>query len=268
MALIRLERKTKFWIRLSLALGIVFLCLLVFGAWFRNKYRIDPTTDVTVTIIGSGERYTKEEIQEHVLDKWYEKYSVLIDWYYRFRTAEPLPFLEKITVQVSEEGKVLITAYEKLPIGCILEMGNYLYFDADGVIVSTKTENVENLPVVTGVEYTSVALYQVFETKNTNLYGVVMNLVRQMEKYKVPVQEIHFMNDDAVVLYCEGHRISLGKREVYDVQISMIGGILEELAERAATGEEGGDVKYNINMENVYENGDRFYATEREDSEN
>lgn len=260
MALIRLERKTKFWMRLAIGLGIVFLVLLVFGIWFRDKYRINRETDVTVTIIGNGQRYTKEEIRDYVLDEWFEEYYLLIDWYYKYRDVEPLPYLEKIQVEVVE-GKVQLTAYEKLPIGCIFEMENYLYFDADGVIVSSKKENVENLPVITGLEYESVALYQVFETKNADMYEVVMSLVRQMEKHSLSVEEIHFNKDSSVVLWCDGHRISLGQREVYDVQLSMIRGILDKLAANAESNPESADVKYNINMENVYESGDQFYAT-------
>ncbi len=265
MALIRLERKTKFWIRLAICLAILFVALLLFGIWFRATYQIDREADVNVTIIGNGQRYTKEEIRDYVLDEWFEDYSLLIEWYYNYREVEPLPYLEKIQVEVIE-GKVYLTAYEKLPIGCILEMGNYLYFDGDGVIVSSKRENVEGLPVITGLEYESVALYQVFETKEPGMYDVVMSLVRQMEKHELMAEEIHFNKDSSVVLWCDGHRISLGKREVYDIQIGMIRGILDRLAEEPI-GEDGKAVKYDINMENVYESDDQFYATVLEEAE-
>ncbi len=275
MALIRLERKTMFWLRMAIGMLILFVVLLIFGIWFQNKYRIDKLTDVEVVIIGSGGRYSEEEIRDYVLDEWFEQYYILIDWYYNYREVEPLPYLEKITVNVVD-GKVTLNAYEKLPIGCIFEMENYLYFDADGVIVSSKKENVEGLPVITGLEYESVVLYKPFETKQAGMYEVVMNLVHQMEKHAVVAEEIHFGSDEAVKLYVDGHCISLGKRDAYDVQIAMIRGILDKLAKQQqgsddgeSDGSEGGKaVKYDINMENVYDSDDQFYATEREVGQN
>ena len=251
--IVKLEKKTFLLVR-TIALITVFLLLVLAGIlWFRGKYKIDPKTDVTVTVIGMSGRYTDEEIRKHTLDKWYKQYTPFLRVFAKYKTVETLPFLEKITISVSGDHTVEIRAYEKMPVGCILEMGNYLYFDADGVIVSSKQENVERLPVITGLEYTKVTLYQPFETQRSDLARVVMNLVRQLQKYEVEAEEIHFGEDNEVSLYCNGNRFDLGTRDAYDVQIGMIRGVLDRIG--------GQETKYHFYMENVNSASDNLRAT-------
>lgn len=250
---IHLQKKKTVWIEIGIIFLVVILLLIAFLLWFKKKYKINRDTDVKVRIIGMSGRYTEEEIRDYTLDKWYENYWILVKWYYKYKKVEPLPYLEKITVDVAEDGIIEISAYEKMPIGCIMEMGYYLYFDADGVIVSTKMENVEKLPVITGLKYTSVKLYEPFQTQKSNLFRVVMNIVMQLQKYEVTAEEIHFGQEDEVYLLCDGNRFDLGTRDAYDVQIGMIKGILDQVG--------GRELKYHFHMENVENATDDVHAT-------
>lgn len=249
---IRLQKKTVLLLKVIVVLAALTVLVLCFLLWFKKKYRIDRKNDVTVTVIGGNNRYTKEEILNYTLDSWFEDYWILTKWYYKYRTVKPMPYLEKITISVTNNGKIEITAYEKVPIGCIKEMGYYIYFDSDGIVVSTNRENVENLPVITGLEYTKVTLYEKFETQKSDLYRVAMNIVHQIQKYEVDAEEIHFGEAEDVYLICRGNRFDLGTRDAYDVQIGMISGILNRVG--------NSDVKYHFHMENA-ETVENVYAT-------
>ncbi|MBO4323961.1 MAG: hypothetical protein J5845_01000 [Lachnospiraceae bacterium] len=251
--IVKLEKRTTLLLKVLLITALAVILVVSFLLWFRKNYKIDRKTDVTVTVIGMSGRYTEEEIREHTLDKWYEQYTPFLKLYYKYNKADTLPFLEKITVKVTGKKSVEIRAYEKMPVGCILEMGNYLYFDSDGVIVSTKKENVENLPVITGLKYTKVTLYQVFETQRSDLARVVMNLVRQLQKHKVEASEIHFGEENEIYLICDGNRFDLGTRDAYDIQIGMIPGILDSI--------KGDERKFHFHMENVETSEDNVIAT-------
>ena len=251
--IVKLEKKSEKFLKLLMFLLLAVLILSIFLVIFKKKYRINPETDVSVTIIGMSERYTEEQIRDCVLNKWYHDYWILTKWYYKYKKVPTLPYLEKITVNVTKEGKIEIRAYEKMPIGCIKEMNFFLYFDADGVIVSSKTENVEKLPVITGLTYTKVTMYQTFETEKANLARVVMNIVRQLQKSEITASEIHFGEDDEVILWCDGNRFDLGTRDAYDVQITMIRGILDRI--------DGSELKYEFHMENVENITDNVNAT-------
>ena len=136
-------------------------------------------------------------------------------------------------------------------------MGNYLYFDSDGIVVSTRKENVEGLPVIKGLSYESVTLGKAFETQNPALFHVILNLVRQLEKQGVSADTILFGNSESVTLYCDGNVIELGIRDAYDVQIQVLRSMLEEI--------KTAETRYHIHMEDVYEGNESIVATVRSD---
>lgn len=263
MAIIQTEKRSRRWIRRCGILLIVGIAIVLFWKWFDRTYRIDRDKDVTVTVIGLNERYTTEEIKDHVLSHWFDRYSVLIRWYYKYRKIETLPFLQKIDIAVDEDNKVTITVYEKPPIACIYDMGFYLYFNRDGELIASRSENSESLPVVTGLEYRNLTMYQPIETKKTELFPIVLNLVFQMKKNDLNIDEIHFEKDYSVTLYMNENAYFLGNREVYDIQISMIASVNEELQKRNR--DTGREAHYDVNMSSVFEPNDKFYAKEREE---
>ena len=212
---VKLEKRSEKLLKILMFLLLAVLILSVAVVFFKKKYRIDPKTDVSVTIIGMSNRYTEEQIRDCVLNKWYHDYWILTKWYYKYKSVPTLPYLEKITVNVTKEGKIEIRAYEKMPIGCIKEMN--------------------------------------FETEKSNLARVVMNIVRQLQKSEITASEIHFGEDDEVILWCDGNRFDLGTRDAYDVQITMIRGILDRI--------EGSELKYEFHMENVENITDNVNAT-------
>lgn len=262
MAVINVEkRSTRFVRRLSiLVLILVFFALVAYQ--LHVKYLIDLETDVSVTIIGFSERYTQQEIRDHVIrDRFRDRYSLLIKWYYKYYEAEPLPFIEKITVDVNDEGKIFITAYEKPPIACIYDMGFYLYFNRDGEIISSRTSNTENLPVVTGLRYNNLAMYQVFETQDNSLFQVILSIVFQMQDKEFHIDEIAFDANKAVTIRVGENYYYLGTRSVYDIQVAMIPEVERKLRDRNT--EKGKTIAYDINMESIRQSGDDFYARER-----
>lgn len=253
MSVVRVKKKMNPWLKTLIVFLVILVIILLALNWFEKTFRINVEKDVKVMIIGDGGRYTEEDIKKYVLDERFEQYWILLKWYYRSNKVDPPPYLEKITVEVGDDGSVLLKAYEKNPIGALWEMGNYLYFDSDGMLVSTKKENVEGLPVIKGLKYSSVTLGKVFETQNPALFQVIMKLVRQLEKQNVNADVVQFHSDNSVTLYCDGNVIELGIRDAYDVQIQVLSSILEKIMLQ--------DVRYSINMEHVEKGDEKIIAT-------
>lgn len=249
---IRIRRRMHPLLKAAIIFFVILAILLMFLLWFEKKYKIDPKTDVQVMIIGDQSRYTEDEIRDYVFDKWYEQYGPLLKLYYHFRTIEPLTYTEKITIGFEDDGQIIVKAYEKVPIGCLLVMNNYLFFDSEGMILDSETTNTEDLPVVEGIEYTSVTLGKVFETKKSSLFSVVMNLVSMLRKYDVETETIRFDEDDNVTIWCDGNRVELGVRDSYDVPINMLSGILKEI--------KGSEEKYRFDLSEVDEDTSKIVA--------
>ena len=264
MAVIHIEKRSARFLRRMTILFLILSFFIIVAFQLHTKYLIDPVQDVSVTIVGFSERYTEEEIRNHVIrDRFRDRYSLLIKWYYKYYEAETLPFIEKITVEVDDEGKIHITAYEKPPIACIYDTGFYLYFNRDGEIISSRTTNTENLPVVTGLKYNNLAMYQVFETQDNDLFQVILSIVFQMQNKEFHIDEIAFDNNKSVTIHVGENRYFLGSRKVYDVQVAMIPEVERKLKERNE--EKNKTCAYDINMEGVFRNDDDFYARERTD---
>ncbi|MBR6020709.1 MAG: hypothetical protein IK055_10885 [Lachnospiraceae bacterium] len=262
MAVIKVEKRSTRILRRILILLLILMALVGFAYWFHERYRINKEQDVTVTIVGFSERYTAQEIRDHVLrDRFRDRYSILIKLYYKYYDVEPLPFIEKIVVEVDDDDRIKITAYEKPPIACIYDMGYYLYFNRDGEIISSRPTNTENLPVVMGLKYNNLAMYQVFETQDNSLFQVILSIVFQMQNKGFHIDEISFDGNKAVTIRVGDNNYFLGVRKVYDVQVAMIPDVERKLAERNA--EKGKTIAYDINMESVTKSGDDFYARER-----
>ena len=101
-------------------------------------------------------------------------------------------------------------------------------------------------------------MYQKFETQDDKLFDVILNIVFQLQKNEVTIDEIRFGKDKAVTLIMQGNEYRLGVREMYDVQISMIPDVARELAARNQN--LGKQCTYDINMEGVFTSSDEFYA--------
>ncbi len=250
---IRIRKKMHPLLKAAIVLVILAVLVVGFCIWFKKKYTINPDTDIKIVYIGDHNRYTEQQIKEYVFDEWFEQYSILLRIYYKFKKIQPLTYTEKITISFDDDGLIVVKAYEKTPIGCLLVMNNYLYFDGDGMLIDTASENREKLPVIEGLEYTSLALGKVFETKKTELFPVIMNLVNQLQKYEVEANRIKFDSDNNVNLWCDGNHIILGIRNAYDVQINMLSGILKEI--------QGSETKYLLDLSEVETGTEKIVAT-------
>ena len=92
------------------------------------------------------------------------------------------------------------------------------------------------------------------------LFDVILGIVFQLQKYELKIDEIRFAKDEAVTLIMSGNEYRLGVRQAYDVQIAMIPDVAESLAKRDT--EMGKTIRYDVNMEHVFDSDDEFYAKE------
>ena len=56
---VKLEKRSEKLLKILMFLLLAVLILSVAVVFFKKKYRIDPKTDVSVTIIGMSNRYTE-----------------------------------------------------------------------------------------------------------------------------------------------------------------------------------------------------------------
>lgn len=210
-------------LRISISLVLLLIVLSVFHA----KCQL-----TSVTITNNTLSYSDEEIEELVFTSALDKYAVLFRIRWFLNPKESIPFVEKIDAELTDRNSIVLTVYEKRIIGCVQVMGQYFYFDRDGLVVESTLRRIEGVPLVTGLEFDSIVLHKNLKVQKTSMYNVILNLTRLVELYGIDVTKIVFLYDNSVVLQCGETEVRLGKKESYDLPLSALNEILDKLDEK------------------------------------
>lgn len=122
------------------ALGTV---LLGGGIFFFSYFRVER-----VEVMGNS-HYTEEEVKEKVLKGPLAGNSVLAPLFYTKSEVTGIPLVEGYTVTRINRNTICVSVKEKRPVGCIPYLGNYVYFDRNGVFVEGSKIETNPSPIST-----------------------------------------------------------------------------------------------------------------------
>lgn len=219
------EEKSMVSVILRISISLVLLLILL--SVFHAKCQL-----TSVTVINNTSTYSEDEIKQMVFDSALDRYAILFRLRWFLNPEENLPFIEKIDAELTDRNSISLTVYEKRIIGCVQVMGQYFYFDRDGLVVESSTHRIEGVPLVTGLEFDSIVLHKNLKVQKASLYNVILNLTRLVELYEIDVSRITFLYDNSVVLLCGETEVRLGKKESYDLPLSALNGILDKLDDK------------------------------------
>lgn len=234
-----LKNKKKIWIVVILLLFFLTFLGIFFGAKIKD-----------VHVVGC-EYYTEEQIKNKVIDSGLAENTFGLYFMYAFEQGVDIPFVEKISIEVTGMHSVDIIICEKAMIGCIHYMSEYIYFDKDGVVVESNTEQLEGIPVIEGVNFTKMNLHEKIEVKeeDEDIFERIMGVSQLLSKYEIDTDKVVFDTKKRVTLYVGDIRVSLGKRDMYDEQIAELSKLLPKAIKKKLKGQ--------LDMENFEEGQDR-----------
>lgn len=207
---------------LSLVLILPILC-------FKYIFRLK---DINVT--GSS-LYTKEEILDTMINSEADKSSVLFYFKYKYIKKVNLPFIEKTEIEMLDLNTINLYLYDKVITGCTEYMGEYMYFDKEGTVVDSSNELYNDIPLIKGLQFNKIILYEKLELPKDELFDVILNLTQQIRLNKIVVDTIEFNRKHEVRLYCGSNKVLLGKELRYDEKIADLSQILIETEEKNLT---------------------------------
>lgn len=213
-------RGIKIAIIIVLSVLIVGMLVLLVGMQY---YRVDEI------IVEGNEQYTKDEIINLVMTDSLDSYSLLFKWRIDQNKMEEIPFVDEIEVTVESPKKVKIKVYEKTVVGYVEHLGYYLYFDKDGTVVESSTEQLEGVPMVSGIPLDTIVLYKPLPVENDEIFKSLLNLTQLMEKYDVQPDNIRFNNELEITLYFGEAKVLLGEKNPSDDKIFKLSKLLPEL---------------------------------------
>ena len=224
----QVERKAKRRRKRLLIFGLlvsVVLFLFLFGVNTR-------LTDLT--IVGNT-CYTEDELISMIFknDRDFNTFYTL----YRNQFGEPedIPFVEKYRIKVTGLHSAQITVYEKSVAGCIEYMGSYMYFDREGVIVESSRELFEKIPLVTGIQFQHIVIYEKLEVEEEGVFVEILSLSQLLDQYGLFAEQMAFDKKQHVTLTMGALQVVLGDDKYLAEKIAELSDMYPELAGRSGT---------------------------------
>ena len=220
--------------------AFVLICIAILV--IKSEFTI---TSVDIT---GNEHYSADEIEDHVLNGRYGHNSIYLYIKCRFFGVEDVPFVEKMDVELLSPTEVKIRVYEKAVAGYVEYLGHYLYFDKDGIVVESSTQQIEGLPFVTGLDFDYITLHEKLPVEKEDVFRLILNITQLLTKYKIETDKIYFDNNYNITLYFGQVRVFLGTSDYIDEKINRLRFILPELEGHSGV----------LHMENYEGEGDKF----------
>lgn len=230
--------KTSYIIMTVIAV-IAVLCILVFCFVFKAT---------SVTIEGN-DICTEEQIKDNYISGPLGSNTIVIWLKNKLGIYEPIPFIREAQIDVSFPSNVKIHVYEKTLVAYFYYMGQYIYFDKDGMILETSSENIKDVPCIEGISFTNFALYEHIEVSKEGQIDTILDLSELISHYGMDVDKVSFNNKNEVTLYCGNIKVFLGKQSLYDQQIASVSDVIRQAVADKLSG--------TIDMKN-YKQGDKI----------
>ncbi len=228
---VRKEEKLRFGkgkrtVILSVSLA-AFLAALIGGyAYIIRNYK------VTTVYVEGNVHYTNEEIMEMVMGGRYGDNSLFLSLKYRDKGIDDIPFIQTMDVSIEASDTIRIIVYEKALAGYVAYLGQYVYFDKDGIVVEASSEKTAGIPQVTGLRFDHVILHERLPVENPDIFNEVLNITQQLEKYSMSADRIYFDPEYKVTLLFGEARVALGDSEYIDEKIMKLQYILPGLVDK------------------------------------
>lgn len=211
--------KQKIWMSVA---ALVVICAAAL-AFILIHYRVTE-----VEVIGN-DHYSEEEIRNMVLQDNLTDNSLLLSWKYRNKSIKDIPFIESMDVEVLGSNRIRIMVYEKTLAGCVGYLGNYMYFDREGIVVESSSEATRGVPEITGLHFESVRLYEKLPVEEDSIFKEILNLTQLLEKYGIVADKIYFDSEMQVTLYFGQARVRLGGSDKIDEKIMQLGAMVSSI---------------------------------------
>lgn len=190
---------------------------------------------VTTVYVEGNVHYSNEEIMDMVMEGRYGSNSLFLSLKYKDKSIVGVPFIEKMDVSVVDPHAVKIEVYEKMLAGYVEHLERYMYFDKDGIVVESSKEKTPGIPMVTGLMFDHVILYEPLPVEDESIFKDILSITQLVNKYNLSVDRIYFGSDGSLTLYFGGVKASLGAGENLDEKVMRLQDVLPSLEGKKGT---------------------------------
>ena len=205
-------------ILLSFLMGIAIVSYII-----STRFQIN-----SISVTGNI-HYTEDEVIEYVTSDGYINNSLILSVKNKIFEIEPIPFVDKFEIEYLSNNKIAIVVYEKAIAGCTEFMGEYVYFDKDGIVLETSTKRLEDIPCVYGITFTSFTLHEQMRGSDVEKFKDVLIITQLLQKYEISMENIEFTEDERLLLVAGDISVLLGEDNDMEIKIAELQNILPKL---------------------------------------
>lgn len=205
-------------ILLSFLMGIAIVSYII-----STRFQIN-----SISVTGNV-HYTEDEVIEYVTSDGYINNSLILSVKNKIFEIEPIPFVDKFEIEYLSNNKIAIVVYEKAMAGCTEFMGEYVYFDKDGIVLETSTKRLEDIPCVYGITFTSFTLHEQMRGSDVEKFKDVLIITQLLQKYEISMENIEFTEDERLLLVAGDISVLLGEDNDMEIKIAELQNILPKL---------------------------------------
>lgn len=213
------RRKKRIWKAAAVATVLLAAVLLL-------------TLRITEVKVTGNERYTREELVNILFPDSLSRNSLVCLFRNRFQEHVQIPFVEDYEIMFQGPGRVEVIVYEKSVVGYVSYMSSYMYFDKDGIIVESANEALPGIPLVTGLKFGQIVLYQKLPLEKEETFQEILNLTQVLSIYGLQVDRIQFGAYGEIVLYLQDIEVLLGSGGNLNDKVSELNDMLPQLRGR------------------------------------
>lgn len=200
------------------------IALLLGGAY----YFLQTRTVKTVYVEGNV-HYSKEEIQDMVMEGVLGNNSLYLSFAYKDKQVSNIPFIAALDVKVLSPDTVKIEVYEKSLAGYIEYLNRYTYFDKDGIVVEISNVKTEGVPQITGLTFDHVVLNDPLPVGDQDIFYEILTMTKTLKKYNLSADRIYFDSQKEITLYFNNVRVIFGSDNLIDEKIMKLQTLLPKL---------------------------------------
>lgn len=217
------KKRYKGW----LVAGGIVLLLLFCVFFFRVK---------KVSIEGNT-YFNQQEMAAMFQSNFLEK-NVISFWFMNKLSLTPdLEFVREYEVSYPSVNEIHIKLYEKKIVAGIAYSNHYIYFDKDGMVLQSADQPAEGIPLFEIKNLTTFTLYKKVQMEDEGLLNQILNLANLFQHYHVNWDKVVFDANNEAYLYAGEIKVSLGKKDNYDEEISALSSVLEKMSKNGQVGE-------------------------------
>lgn len=224
----RVKRTNRRGIRL---LGLLFAVALILG----GVYYFLLTHTVKTVYVEGNVHYTKEEIQDMVMEGPLGNNSFYLSLQYADKQITDIPFIASMSVEVLSPDTVKIKVFEKTLAGYVAYLDRYLYFDNDGTVVEISGIKTEGVPQITGLSFDHAVLNKPLPVEDADVFGKILTITKTLTKYSLSADRIYFNAQKEVTLYFGNIKVIFGDDGLLDEKIMLLQSLLPQLEGKSGT---------------------------------